>query len=255
MSPKNPSSSLFRLLQTAAVVLAAAVQGCGTLKKLQTPPEYLSGDGERQRVDLFSPLPDVARETPANPNSFRPQKTASKAKKKHKKSETPKIAETPKPEFKPEVKPVPPPPAAEKTDLRTAAAVVKAAENYLHCPYRWGGTDKNGIDCSALVMRAYESVGVKTPRVATDQALVGKPVARKDLQPGDVLLFRSSQPGVVGHSGLVVETRGESVKFIHASLMGVRYDYLESPHWSAHFLFARRYLGTDLALGASKGGP
>ncbi|MDW8334093.1 MAG: C40 family peptidase, partial [Bacteroidia bacterium] len=229
-----------------------ALQGCGWFKNLQTPQEYLGGDAARERVDLFAyrapssaPASDAKSETRAKKNPFKRRKA-----RKNSKVEV-SIAES-APETKTAVAPPPAVAKADKTEVRTADIVVRAAESYLQTPYRWGGTDRRGIDCSALVMRAYEAAGMRVPRTAGDQAFVGRPVATKDLAPGDVLLFRSSQPGVVAHSGIVVEVKGSSVKFIHASLMGVRYDYLESPQWKAHFLFARRYLEPELASEPSR---
>ena len=72
-------------------------------------------------------------------------------------------------------------------------AVVAAATKYLGVPYVWGGTDpKSGLDCSALVQRAYADLGYDLPRVSYEQAKAGRPVASLDqAQPGDILAFGS----------------------------------------------------------------
>jgi cell wall-associated NlpC family hydrolase len=100
---------------------------------------------------------------------------------------------------------------------------------------------RKGVDCSGLMVLAFQSANKKIARVSGDQAKGGKPVARSELRRGDLLFFSSKQAGVIGHTALVVEVKGSSVKFIHAANSGVRYDYLESAHWSKLYLCARRY--------------
>ena len=71
--------------------------------------------------------------------------------------------------------------------------VVADARRYLGVPYVWGGTDPaTGLDCSGLVQRVYSDLGYQLPRVSTDQATVGTPVANLSVaRPGDVLAFGS----------------------------------------------------------------
>nr|BFE67558.1 hypothetical protein GCM10020092_008590 [Actinoplanes digitatis] len=53
----------------------------------------------------------------------------------------------------------------------TGQAVVDAAKKYLGTPYVFGGTDPaKGLDCSALVQRAYKDLGIDLPRTAAEQA-------------------------------------------------------------------------------------
>jgi soluble lytic murein transglycosylase-like protein len=69
--------------------------------------------------------------------------------------------------------------------------VVASARKYLGTPYVFGSTDpKRGLDCSALVQRAYADLGIQLPRLARQQAEAGRPVASlADAKPGDILAF------------------------------------------------------------------
>jgi soluble lytic murein transglycosylase-like protein len=69
--------------------------------------------------------------------------------------------------------------------------VVASAKKYLGTPYVFGSTDPSkGLDCSALVQRAYKDLGVQLPRLAYQQATAGQPVATMaDAKPGDILAF------------------------------------------------------------------
>ena len=49
--------------------------------------------------------------------------------------------------------------------------ILTEAESYLGTPYRYGGTTRRGIDCSAFVLSVFgASAGLNLPRVAASQA-------------------------------------------------------------------------------------
>ena len=84
-------------------------------------------------------------------------------------------------------------PASGATAHGSASAAAIGAMNWAlqqnGKKYRMGGTGPDYFDCSGLVMMAYRSVGIALPRTASAQARVGVPVARGDLQPGDLVFF------------------------------------------------------------------
>jgi peptidoglycan DL-endopeptidase CwlO len=72
----------------------------------------------------------------------------------------------------------------------TGDAVVQGAKKYLGVPYVWGAESMKGIDCSGLVQATYGDLGIKLPRVAADQAHMGKAVpSLAQAKPGDLLTF------------------------------------------------------------------
>jgi hypothetical protein len=90
----------------------------------------------------------------------------------------------------------------------SGADVVADAKKYLGVPYVFGGTNPaTGLDCSALVQRAYADLGVKLPRIAADQAKVGQPVADlSQAKPGDLVAFGSPAHhiGIYAGDGMMV---------------------------------------------------
>lgn len=122
--------------------------------------------------------------------------------------------------------------------------VIRTAKSYYGTPYKYGGTTRSGIDCSALVYHAYHAVGIQLPRISADQAQQGSRVSVRSIRPGDMLFFATGRKkNRVTHAGIVTEIRDGDVRFIHASTsLGVKEDFLSNRYWNKAFLFARRIM-------------
>jgi cell wall-associated NlpC family hydrolase len=125
-----------------------------------------------------------------------------------------------------------------------ASRIVSTALDAMGTPYRWGGSDVNGFDCSGLIQFAYGEHGILLPRMSRDQARLGIGVPRDpaSLRPGDILGFSESGSGVT-HVGLYV---GDGA-FIHSSSTGVKLSYLDatdgdSRWWRERWTTVRRIL-------------
>jgi len=125
------------------------------------------------------------------------------------------------------------------------AAVVDQAVLAMGAPYRWGGSDANGFDCSGLIHFAYRSIGVDLPRTSGGQAAFGSARGRDpaDLAPGDILVFAARPGGPASHVGLYL---GEG-EFIHSASGGVQRSRLDPADprgrwWHARWLGSRRIL-------------
>ena len=103
-------------------------------------------------------------------------------------------------------------------------------------PYRWGGETRGGIDCSGLVQVTYRDLfGVNLPRSTAQQVHAGDFVSRDQLQPGDLIFFRTGFDN--RHVGIYME--GE--RFMHASANGgVMISDLSDPYWRQHYWKAKR---------------
>ncbi|MBF5026872.1 NlpC/P60 family protein [Planobacterium oryzisoli] len=126
------------------------------------------------------------------------------------------------------------------------------AESYLGVPYRYGGTTRSGIDCSAFVLSVFEdTMGMDLPRVAAAQAQQGERVSKEDMKKGDLVFF--SRGGRISHVGIVhdVDASGE-VYFIHAATSrGVMISPLSDRYWGPKFRFAKRVI-TDNSIDYSQ---
>ena len=104
-------------------------------------------------------------------------------------------------------------------------------------PYRFGGVDAQGMDCSAFTRTVFqETYGMDLPRSTYEQVAMGTPISQQELQPGDVVFFRT---GRTQHNGVYV---GDG-KFAHASSsVGVTISRLDNVYWRTRYWQARRLL-------------
>ena len=80
-------------------------------------------------------------------------------------------------------------------------------------PYVWAAGGPGAFDCSGLTQYAYVAAGVRLPHSSAAQSRMGTPVPRSELQPGDLVFFRSP----VSHVGMYIG----GGRMVHAATFGV----------------------------------
>jgi len=120
--------------------------------------------------------------------------------------------------------------------------VVTTAQSFRGTPYRYGGTTRSGLDCSALLFQSFSSIGVTLPRTSAAQSKIGRRVALKGLQKGDMVFFATGKRRrEITHAGIVSSSSRGNIQFIHASTsLGVTEDDIKSAYWSKRFVLGRR---------------
>ena len=141
-------------------------------------------------------------------------------------------------------RPLPPPPPSAPGPHAPGApilvdgyAIATTAMTLQGTPYRLGGADPSGFDCSGLVQDVLNRMGIAWPRVVHDQWAAGRPIDATAIAPGDLVFF-VTEGGDVSHVGIAIG--GD--RFVHApnSRGVVRVETLGSDYWSQRFAGARR---------------
>ena len=134
---------------------------------------------------------------------------------------------------------VPSPVATSGGRSATAYGVTGTALGLRGAPYRNGGSDPSGFDCSGFVQYVFGENGVSVPRTVTEQFRAGREVDPPRMEPGDLVFFTTVTSGA-SHVGISIG--GD--EFVHApSGAGeVRVERLSAPYWSTRFVGVRRVL-------------
>jgi len=124
--------------------------------------------------------------------------------------------------------------------------LLAAAGKYEHTPYRYGGKDRKGLDCSGLIaLSFFEALGISVPRSAESLYSWVEKVPIDNAQPGDLVFFRTTKTNKISHVGIFT---GDG-RFIHSAsegpVTGVIYSRLDEKYWS------RTYAGAGRAFPAA----
>jgi hypothetical protein len=150
-----------------------------------------------------------------------------------------------------------PSPSHESASLAEAAvqhAVLRrlssAHQAWDGTPYLYGGTSRSGIDCSAFTQRVLaESFSVRISRTTATQVQEGREVTREELQPGDLVFFRTGARA--RHVGIYLYNG----RFLHSGTrQGVTIDNLNHGFYDRTFWTARRVIPPQ-TLAALVGSP
>ena len=114
-------------------------------------------------------------------------------------------------------------------------------DQWLHTPYKWGGTSKKGIDCSSLIQQLLQNVyNISIPRTSVDQFFaqwIDKFGSTQYLSEGDLVFFRTNKEKIVSHVGLYLGNR----MFVNSSSSkGVSIANLDDPYWKKMYVGAGR---------------
>ncbi|HFB2906952.1 TPA: C40 family peptidase [Neisseria gonorrhoeae] len=126
-----------------------------------------------------------------------------------------------------------------------ADELIGSAMGLLGIAYHYGGTSvSTGFDCSGFMQHIFKrAMGINLPRTSAEQARMGTPVARSELQPGDMVFFRTLGGSRISHVGLYIGNN----RFIHAPRTGknIEITSLSHKYWSGKYAFARRVKKND----------
>lgn len=136
----------------------------------------------------------------------------------------------------------PPGPRAPVMQITAPQSAWRAeSERWYGTPYRLGGNDANGLDCSGYTSVLYHRVaGMNLPRTSAQQFKVGRTVGQDDLRPGDLVFFRGPNGRDIEHVGVYL---GSSY-FTHASASrGVTYNSMKERYYRGNYIGGRRVVG------------
>ncbi len=129
------------------------------------------------------------------------------------------------------------------SEFSTQDRVILYAETFMGIPYKYGGRDENGFDCSGFTGYIMESFGYSLARSARDQKAQVDKIPIKQAKKGDLVFFGKSKSNI-SHVGIVVSEIGEELTMIHSSSSrGIMIsNVMKSTYWRPKLVSAGRVI-------------
>lgn len=119
--------------------------------------------------------------------------------------------------------------------------IVNTAKKFIGLPYLWAGTSGFGFDCSGFTHTTYQYHGINIPRDASAQILQGTAVAKKNLQPGDLLFYAyNNGKGRVHHVSMYIGN-GQMIHSPNSS-KSIEIISINTKPYATEFAGARRFI-------------
>ncbi|HEY5326153.1 MAG TPA: NlpC/P60 family protein [Mucilaginibacter sp.] len=110
--------------------------------------------------------------------------------------------------------------------------------DWIGTPYRFGGSSRRGIDCSAFTKELYSQVfNMDIERNSRDLFSMVSPVKKDDLKEGDLVFFKIHSRRI-SHVGIYLGNN----RFAHASSRGVAISSLDDAYYKRYFYRGGRML-------------
>ncbi|MGB3236017.1 MAG: NlpC/P60 family protein [Ferruginibacter sp.] len=123
-----------------------------------------------------------------------------------------------------------------EVETLTNTKLFEFIEDWWGVKYRYAGTTKKGVDCSAFTSLLMLSVfNLQVPRTARKQFASCKKIDKDDLTEGDLVFFNTR--GGISHVGLYISDGF----FVHSSsTQGVTISNLDEPYYNKRFIAGGR---------------
>ena len=110
---------------------------------------------------------------------------------------------------------------------------LKQIKYYLGTPYKYGGTSRQGMDCSGFVSVVFrESFDIELPHNASQIYRKSQKIAPREFNLGDLVFFRTAKTRKIDHVGIYLVKN----YFVHASLShGVVVSELTDKYYRSRF--------------------
>ncbi|HTN39076.1 MAG TPA: NlpC/P60 family protein [Arachidicoccus sp.] len=119
-------------------------------------------------------------------------------------------------------------------------------DDWYGTPYSYGGSSKNGIDCSAFSRTLFNEVYNKSlPRTAQQQYDYCRHIKKNQLEEGDLVFFHTTSGSRITHVGIYLQNG----KFVHASTSsGVMISDLDDYYWRKTYRAAGRIPDKEVTI-------
>lgn len=126
-----------------------------------------------------------------------------------------------------------------------APAIISLGRTLTGTPYKFGARPylwSKKFDCSSYTQYIFGKNGVVLPRTSRAQTRVGKRIAQKDIEPGDLIFFRRDRysDNRIGHVGLDIGN-GKMLN-TYDFPPGVTVTRWKSPFWLRRYVYAQEIL-------------
>ena len=120
---------------------------------------------------------------------------------------------------------------SEGMSVSKRSDLIHYSYEFMGIPYKWGGADEEGFDCSGFTSHVFKYSEITLPRVASEQYKYAKTINAKRAFMGDLVFF--SEGKEITHVGILVNQPNERKRMIHSSsTKGISVvDIDESDYW------------------------